>query len=274
LSARVVAFREAVLAHYAAAGRDFPWRRTADPWAVLLSEVMLQQTQTDRVVPYWRAWLEAWPRPADLAAAPLDAVLRAWSGLGYNSRAVRLREAARRIVIGHAGSVPAAVAELDALPGIGPYTARAVACFAFGAPEVFIETNIRAAALHWFFPEEERVADADLFPYLEAALDKNDPRRWNWALMDYGAALKRVTANPSRRSSGYSRQTTFEGSPRQARGAVVKVLAAGIPLSLAELAAGTGLSAARLAPALSSLAKEGIVAESSGRYSIAEPGTD
>ncbi len=266
--AAIADFRQAVLDHYRERGRSFPWRETRDPWLILVSEVMLQQTQTERVIPYWQRWSRLWPTPAALAAAPLDAVLREWSGLGYNRRGRFLRDAAAQIVSRFGGSVPADPADLETLSGIGPYAARAIACFAFGADQAFVETNIRAAVLHFFFPDRERVKDTEILPILELAMDRSDPRRWHWALMDYGAALKRLTANPNRRSAHYVRQSRFEGSLRQARGAALRVLASEGPADLAELAERTGLSPDRLSAALSGLASDSLVAERSGRYSI------
>ena len=261
-------FRSIVLDNYRIAGRSFPWRETDDPWAILVSEVMLQQTQTERVVPYWKRWLSLWPAPKDLAAAGMEEVLREWSGLGYNRRGRYLREAALAIVELHGGRVPEAPAALDALPGIGPYTACAVSTFAFGRPEVFIETNIRSTVLHFFFPDEEKVPDSLILPVLERALDREDPRRWYWALMDYGWALKKLAVNPSRRSAHYARQSPFEGSLRQARGAALRSLASDGPSDLAALLSRTGLESARLAAALQALSRDGMVAEASGLYRI------
>jgi len=229
---------------------------------------MLQQTQTERVVPYFHKWTKLWPDTASLARAPLEEVIREWSGLGYNRRARFLQACAKISVEKYEGSLPEDPEKLDALPGVGPYTARAVATFAFGSPEVFLETNIRAAVLHFFFPDQLKVADSELIPYLEASLDHSDPRRWYWALMDYGAALKRITVNPSRRSAGYTRQSRFEGSVRQARGVALRSLASQGPAILADLSVRTGLEAERLYPALNALAADGLVHEKSGLYSI------
>ncbi|MDR0376715.1 MAG: A/G-specific adenine glycosylase, partial [Spirochaetaceae bacterium] len=194
-------FQRVIYSYYEAAGRVFPWRLDASPWGVLVSEFMLQQTQTERVVPYWERWMRRWPSPQDLARASLEAVMREWSGLGYNRRARYIRDCAAAIVTLHNGLIPQTPADLQTLPGIGPYTAGAVACFGYNYPAVFIETNIRAAALHFFFQGREGVRDRELLPLLEAALDRENPRKWHWALMDYGAALKKLTANPNRRSA-------------------------------------------------------------------------
>ena len=264
----VAEFREAVLSHFAQAGRSFPWRETRDPWLILVSEFMLQQTQTERVLPYFLKWSRLWPDAVSLAHAPLEDVIREWSGLGYNRRARFLQNCAKISVEKYSGLLPEDPEELDALPGVGPYTARAVATFAFGRPEIFLETNIRAAVLHFFFPNQQKVADSELLPYLEASLDHSDPRRWYWALMDYGSALKRITVNPSRRSAAYTRQAPFEGSVRQARGAALRSLASHGPAILADLSERTGLEFNRLTPALNALAADGLVCENSGLYFI------
>jgi A/G-specific adenine glycosylase len=156
---------------------------------------------------------------------------------------------------------------LDALPGVGP-TRPGRRTFAFGKREIFIETNIRAVYLHFFFPGETEVPDSRLLPLIGETLDEPDPRRWYWALMDYGAALKRLTVNPNRRSAHYARQAPFEGSLRQARGAVLRSLASDGPCAAAALSLRTGIEEPRLSAALSALAGEGLVAESSGVYLI------
>jgi A/G-specific adenine glycosylase len=229
---------------------------------------MLQQTQTSRVVFYWERWMKLWPTPAALAKASLETALREWSGLGYNNRAKRLRECARIIVDQHGGTVPGTPKELLRLPGIGAYTAGAVACFAYNYPSVFIETNIRAAVIHFFFEGRQDVSDAELLPILEAALDKENPRQWYWALMDYGAALKKITANPGRRSDRYARQSPFEGSFRQIRGGLIRSLVSQGPASAAELSRRTGFPLYDIFKALDALINDAMVAEEDGVYRI------
>jgi A/G-specific adenine glycosylase len=229
---------------------------------------MLQQTQTDRVVPYWERWLSLWPDPAALAGASLEELLREWSGLGYNRRARLLRDCARIIAEKHGGRVPETPGDLLPLPGIGAYTAGAVACFAYNYPAVFIETNIRAGIIHFFFEDREAVRDGELMPILEEVLDRENPREWYWALMDYGAALKKLTVNPSRRSAHYAKQSPFNGSFRQIRGALIKSLISRGPSSAGELAALTGAGREALYKALDALKKESLVAEREGIYRI------
>ncbi len=229
-------FRSIILDYYREAGRDLPWRHTRDPWAILVSEVMLQQTQTDRVAVYWQRWLERWPTPAALAAASLEEVLAAWSGLGYNRRARFLREAARAVVNEHGATMPQNAAALQTLPGVGPYTAGATACFAYGEPVVIIETNIRAVFLHFFFNDKNDVHDRELFPLIEESLWREDPRSWYYGLMDYGARLKKLRSNPSRQSRHHAKQSRFEGSLREARGNILRALSKGGPSCFEALA--------------------------------------
>jgi A/G-specific adenine glycosylase len=266
-------FRNIIYTNFKKAGRVFPWREDTNPWGVLVSEFMLQQTQTDRVIPYWERWMKLWPAPGDLAKASLEEVLREWSGLGYNRRARYLKECARIIAGEHRGKVPGTPGELLPLPGIGAYTAGAISCFAYNYPAVFIETNIRATVIHFFFqnpqgPASGKVTDAEIFPILERVLDTKNPRKWYWALMDYGAALKKITANPNRRSAHYTRQNPFEGSFRQIRGRLVRTLVSQGPASAKELWERTGIEPQDIYKALEALKKESMVAEEEGVYRI------
>lgn len=266
----VAEFQSMILDFYRQEGRSFPWRETRDPYAILVSELMLQQTQTERVVPKYLAWLEAFPTAADLAAAPFPQVLAAWSGLGYNRRAGYLQSACRQVVQELGGVFPSTAKELQRLKGVGAYTAGAVAAFAFNRPEVFIETNIRSVYLFFFYPDQEKVSDAQLMPLIQATVYHQDPRRWYYALMDYGAALKKSTANPNRQSRHYSRQSRFEGSLRQARGAIVRQLSLGgnRPQALEDLAAGTGIDLYRMQGAAESLVSEGMICRQGDLYCI------
>lgn len=268
----VAEFQSMILDFYRQEGRSFPWRETRDPYAILVSELMLQQTQTERVVPKYQAWLEAFPTAADLAAAPFPQVLAAWSGLGYNRRAGYLQSACRQVVQELGGVFPSTAKELQRLKGVGAYTAGAVAAFAFNRPEVFIETNIRSVYLFLFYPDQEKVSDAQLMPLIQATVYHQDPRRWYYALMDYGAALKKSTANPNRQSRHYSRQSRFEGSLRQARGAIVRQLSLGgnRPQALEDLAAGAGIDLYRMQGAAESLVSEGMIMQRGNLYCINE----
>ncbi len=275
LSSREVdEFRRTILGYYRSCGRSFPGRETSDPYDILVSEIMLQQTQTERVVPKYTAWLQAFPSAAVLARSSLADVLSLWNGLGYNRRARFLQEACRIVAGQMDGIFPDDPDKLDALPGIGPYTARAVTTFAYGKSEVFIETNIRSVFIFFFFRGSDKVHDRDILPLVEQTLYREDPRSWYYALMDYGAELKKKVSNPNRKSRHYSRQSKFEGSLRQARGAVLRVLAeergcGSAALCPAEyIAEKEQIDAERVAKAAGQLCAEGLVVRDGNAYRL------
>ena len=226
--------------------RDLPWRGIDDAYAVLVSEVMLQQTQVARVEKYWSRFLEAFPTVGALAASSVAEVLALWQGLGYNRRALSLKRAAEQVAAAGSAQLPATFDELVALPGIGPATAAGVMAFAYEQPAVYVETNVRAVFLHELFPEADKVPDADLLPYVADTASTTDPRGWYYALLDYGAALKRSGINPTRASAAYSRQSAFEGSRRQKRAELVRIALAA-PEGIAEDEARRALDAAEAA---------------------------
>ncbi len=226
--------------------RDLPWRRTYDPYAIWISEVMLQQTQVSRVDGRWQRWLERFPTVDALAAAAPSDVLEEWQGLGYNRRALSVHRVAQ--AISEAGGVfPQDPKELVKLPGIGPATAAGIRAFAFNLHGVYLETNVRTVFLHELYPQAEGVPDSELVPLVEltcpasvvdaanaadADSTENDataeltPRSWYYALLDYGAYLKKTIPNPSRRSKSHVKQSRFEGSHRQKRAELLRVLLA------------------------------------------------
>ena len=218
--------------------RDLPWRNVDDPYAVLVSEVMLQQTQVSRVQRYWTRWMELFPTVDALAAADTATVLEMWQGLGYNRRALALKRACEVCSAENGGLLPDTIDELVRLPGIGPATAAGVIAFAYDEPSVYIETNVRSVFLHELFPDREEVADKQLVPYVVDTCPSKGARAWYYALLDYGAHLKSQMVNPSRRSKHYARQSKFEGSRREKRSFLLKqVLAAPDGIELDELAA-------------------------------------
>lgn len=222
------AFRALVWRHYRLHGRhDLPWRKTKNPYRIFVSEVMLQQTQVERVLPYFKRFLKKFGTLQKLADAPLAEVLILWQGLGYNRRAKMLHEAAKEIVSTHKGRFPQSVEELETLPGIGPYTARAVASFAWNTDELFVETNIRTAITHHFFPHKKIVTDSEVLAVLAKVLPRGRSREWYAALMDYGASLKRSGVRINNKAQGYTKQSQFKGSDREARGAILRALAPG-----------------------------------------------
>ncbi|HWH16400.1 MAG TPA: A/G-specific adenine glycosylase [Candidatus Paceibacterota bacterium] len=264
-------FRETVYAHYEREGRHhLPWRRTRDPYRILVSEIMLQQTQVDRVRPLYARFLERFPTVAALAEAPLREVLVLWQGLGYNRRARMLHDAAKAIVATHGGKVPKDIQALEALPGIGHYTARAVAAFAYNADVVFVETNLRTAVIHEFFKDREEVRDTEILAVLAKAHPAGESRRWYAALMDYGAHLKRSGVRVNAKSATYVKQAPFRGSEREARGALLRALAKG-PKTRAYLAGILGPDRKeQVLRNLERLAAEGFVTRAKGGYRLSD----
>lgn len=253
------AFQDFVLARYRAAARQFPWRKTTDPYAILVSEIMLQQTQVGRVAEKFPAFLAAFPDFASLAAAPLSAVLAAWQGMGYNRRAIALQKCARIVAEEHGGKLPNDPAILATFPGIGPATAASICAYAFNRPVVFIETNIRRVFIHHFFTDGAIVSDDEIRPLVASALYLPDPREWYNALMDYGTDLAKSVPNPNRRSRHYAKQSAFEGSDRQIRGAVLKLLLARGTMSRAAIVLELGKDRSRVEAILAALETEGFV---------------
>ena len=238
MTSSICEFRERILAEGRIRYRAMPWRFIDDAYGVLVSEVMLQQTQVPRVMERWDAWMRTFPTIDALAAADTARVLSAWQGLGYNRRALYLQRAAQACARDFAGEVPEGEDELRALPGIGPATAAGVTVFARNRPAVYLETNVRAVFLHEFFPNEVRVPDTRLVPLVREACPETDPRTWYYALLDCGAHLKSTlgsAANPSRRSAAYARQSAFEGSHRQVRAEVLRLALASAPVGEEEL---------------------------------------
>lgn len=219
------AFQKTILAWYRKSGRhDLVWRKTKNPYHILVSEIMLQQTQVSRVVPFYKAFLKKFPTTRALARASSHEVLKAWQGLGYNRRALNLKRAAEMIEREYGGKFPKMPAHLEALPGVGKYTARAVYVFSENKPEFFVETNIRRVFLHFFFAGKNTVHDKEIFPFIESMLYHKNPRLWYWALMDYGALALKKIPNPNRKSRHYTRQPLFLGSHRYQRAKILSFI--------------------------------------------------
>lgn len=263
------AFIRAVYEYYEKSGRhDLPWRKTADPYKITVSEIMLQQTQVNRVIEKYHEFLKAFPTAKALAAAPLQQVLLHWSGLGYNRRARFLHVMAQAIEKDYRGKFPKTFDELLQLPGIGRYTAGAISAFSYNVPVPIIETNIRTAYLHHFFSDAtEQVSDKELLPLIEATLDQENPRLWYWALMDYGSYLKSQGVRIHRNSAQYKKQSAFKGSLREVRGAIVKILTTQ-SATAGQLQKITGFEEKRIAEAVRTLVQEGLVAEKRKKLAI------
>lgn len=206
--------------------RSLPWRHIDDAYGILVSEIMLQQTQVSRVLTHWERWLRVFPSIDALAAATLADVLAYWQGMGYNRRAIALKRCADELACDHAGSIPSAYDELLKLPGIGPATATGVCVFAYQIPQVYLETNVRTVFIHEFFPTADKVPDREIIPLVKQTCSNEDPRAWYYAVLDYGAYLKKTLPNPSRRSAHHTRQSTFEGSVRQKRAELLRLVLA------------------------------------------------
>ena len=263
------AFQELIYHYYQEHGRPFPWRMTHDPYHILVSEIMLQQTQTERVVEKYRQFINSFPDLPSLARAPLRQILRVWQGLGYNRRALALERIAETVMSEFNGNLPPSPEALMTLPGIGRATACAICAFAFNQPVVFVETNIRRVFIHHFFQRKNNVRDTEILPLVEKTLDTSNPRKWYFALMDYGVMLKKDHQNPNRRSAHYQRQAPFEGSDRQIRGMILRALTTESPISQREIIRRLGMDPERVKNNLIQLQKEGFLKKKRNRFTIA-----
>ena len=215
-------FKELLLDQGSHLYRDMPWRRDTRAYYILVSELMLQQTQVTRVIPKFAAFIEKFPSEKELATASLGDVLKLWQGLGYNRRAKFLHEAAKEII--RLGSFPEVEKELVKLPGIGKNTAGAILTYSFNHPSIFIETNIRTVYIHHFFNDNFEVNDSDIIDVLKQTIDNESPRDFYWSLMDYGSWLKTKGVRNNSQSKHYKKQTILEGSLREMRGMIIRNL--------------------------------------------------
>lgn len=272
---QVVAFHKTLTEFYYQSGRhDMLWRQPDkkgqfDPYKIMVSELMLQQTQVDRVTPKYQSFLKQFPTVASLAGAELSDVLKLWNGLGYNRRAKFIWQAARMVMHDYEGQFPETAGDLQKLPGIGPNTAGAITAYAYDQPVLFIETNVRTVLIHHFFKDKQEIPDSEIREVLKAVAphpnkDKRAvqganlaPRQFYWAMMDYGSYLKKTVGNLNRASKQYTVQSTFKGSRRQLRGQVIRLLGGG-PHTLAQLQ--KHIPDERLEDVLDALAREGMVA--------------
>lgn len=265
---QVRVFKRIVYNHYRAHGRDLPWRKTEDPYEILVSEIMLQQTQVPRVMEKYGQFLHAFPTIHSLAQAPLREILTVWQGLGYNRRALALKKTAEQLVSRFSGRIPADVDSLTTLPGIGNATACAICAFAFNQPTVFLETNIRTVFIHHFFHGRNGIRDAHILPFVVQTLDRSNPRTWYYGLMDYGAAVKKRYGNPNAKSAHYQRQGRFEGSNRQIRGAILQALVREERISERALLGNARFTAQAVRRNLEQLHEEGIIAKKGDYFFI------
>jgi len=262
-------FQELIWDYYHKFGRTLPWREITDPYAIFISEVMLQQTQVARVLMQFPLFMTQFPDFATLASAATSDVLTRWQGMGYNRRALWLKRAAEMVMADYGGELPSNAVELIKLPGIGPNTAGSIAGFAFNQPAIFIETNIRRTFIHHFFEDKEGIGDAEILPLIEKTLDWENPREWYWALMDYGANLAKTTPNPNRRSKHYARQSKFEGSRRQLRAELLRQLIGGSS-TIASLSNSLNREQNELQSVVDELAKEGFIKAGTKGYELVQ----
>jgi A/G-specific adenine glycosylase len=255
--------------YYKEHGRHtLPWRKTKNPYRILVSEVMLQQTQVTRVIPKYEAFLKKFPSLTALAQASLREVLVVWQGLGYNRRAKALHQLAGVVVREYGGKLPMTYEALVRLPGVGPYTGSAVCAFAYNTPHAMIETNIRTVFFHHIFPMQEQVTDAELMVIAQTALDTRRPREWHWALMDYGAYLKEQGVRSNAKSKHYTPQATFKGSDREVRGTIIRTLTQLPCASEKEVVRITKIAPARVRNQLKKLEKEGMIRKKDDLWSL------
>lgn len=264
-------FRETVWGYYREHPRTMPWRENPSAYNVLLSELMLQQTQVTRVIPKFNAFLYTCDNFADLAKLPLSTVLELWSGLGYNRRAKYLHQIARVVSSQFSGQLPSTLDELVRLPGVGKNTAGAILAYAYNQPAVFVETNIRTVLFHHFFQDRTDVDDKELSAVVELVLDRENPREWYWALMDYGRYLKQHHGGKLDVSRHYKKQTPLKGSVREMRGRIIRQLIGGEQtVDTLKLAAGAD---ERFEGALTNLIDEGMVVRHGRTISLTETST-
>jgi A/G-specific adenine glycosylase len=265
-------------------GRALPWRpptlklrrdkKTLDPYKVLVSEVMLQQTQVDRVIPKYISFIKKFKNFEQLANTKTSEVIQAWQGLGYNRRALNLQRCAKEVVQKHNGKLPDSYYELISLPGIGPYTAGAIMAFAYNKPVACIETNIRSVFIAHFADlrrlkreSTQMIHDKELLPLIEQTLDTQNPREWYWALMDYGSYLKKTLPNPSRHSTHHTQQKPFKNSNRQLRGNILKLVSQK-NISEKKLFTKIKRKPIEIRSALTALTKEGFIKRSGTNISL------
>ncbi|HWQ64445.1 MAG TPA: A/G-specific adenine glycosylase [Methanospirillum sp.] len=266
----IEAFVDIIRGFYTRMRRPMPWRDEITQYRVVVSEIMLQQTQVSRVMEKFPLFISRFPNFISLADASLTDVLVTWQGLGYNRRAKYLHGFARSVVNDWNGALPADPEILVTFPGIGSATAGSITAFAFNKPVVFIETNIRRVFIHHFFAGKEKIADSEIRPLVEKTLDHGNPREWYYALMDYGTWLAGRIENPNRKSSHYSRQSAFNGSDRQIRSSLLKKLLATKSSPLEEIIQNSEEDTQRMRRIIAGMVKEGLLCINNGIITVAE----
>ena len=261
-------FQKIIYSYFKQHRRDFPFRDDITPYNVLVSEIMLQQTQTGRVTEKFLEFKKKFPDFQALSTAPLDQVLQAWQGLGYNRRAIALKKIAELVTTEFNGDLPNSVEQLKKFPQIGHNTASSIVAFAFNKSVYFIETNIRRVFIYYFFPKRNKIDDKEIFPLVKNTLDENNPRNWYYALMDYGVMLKKIHPELNKRSAHYRKQAPFKGSNRQIRGKILKLLLKTSEVNETELSQALNVTLDKLEGILKQLNKEGFISINGTKISI------
>jgi len=253
-------FQDNIRNYFIKHGRTFPFRTKVTPYKILVSEIMLQQTQAYRVSEKFMNFIRKFPDFQTLSKASLEDILKEWQGLGYNRRAVALKKIAEMIINNYNGKLPESIEELKSFPQIGHNTASSIVAFAFNKPTIFIETNIRIVYIYFFFHKKKNVSDKEILPLVEETVDKKNPREWYYALMDYGVMLKKKYPDLNQKSSHYRKQSPFKGSNRQIRGLILKNLIEKNILKEAELMKTLkNITNQKLREILDQLEKEGFI---------------
>ena len=262
-------FQKIIYSYFKQYGRDFPFRKEINPYNVVVSEMMLQQTQTSRVVEKFQQFIRKFPDFQSLANSPLNDVLKIWQGLGYNRRAVALKKIAEKVVNEFDEILPADVEILKSFPQIGHNTASSIVAFAFNMATFFIEVNIRRVYIYFFFPGKSSIEDRVIMPIVRKTIDSSNVRKWYYALIDYGVMLKKTHPELNKRSAHYRKQSKFKGSNREIRGKILKLLIASGNLTEADILRELEVNSKRLQEILSLLIKEGFIKQENHQFSIA-----
>lgn len=263
-------FQDFIWDFYKKNKRQMIWRDEITPYNIVVSEIMLQQTQVPRVMQKYIEWMNIFPDFKSLAQADLVDVLKAWQGMGYNRRGKYLQQIAQKVVNEYKENLPDDPKILETFPGLGHATANSIVAFAFNKPVVFIETNIRRVYIHHFFQDKEGVHDKEIFTLVAETVDQKNPREWYYALMDYGTMLAKIVKNPNRKSKHYVKQSKFEGSKRQIRGELLRQVLDKNIITISQISEIFPERLAQIKEVFQDIEKEGFLVEdkSNGTYSI------
>ncbi|MBY9006138.1 MAG: ArsR family transcriptional regulator [Candidatus Lokiarchaeota archaeon] len=263
----ITAFQNFIYSFYKSKKRNFPFRENITPYKIVVSEIMLQQTQTNQVAEKFLEFIKKFPDFISLAQASVEELLSAWQGLGYNRRALALKKIAECIINEYNGNVPKDLNALTSLPQIGHNTASSILSFAYNIPTYFIETNIRRVYIYFFFPGKSQIDDKEIMELVKNSIDKDNPRDWYYALMDYGTMLKKTHPELNKKSAHYRKQSKFDGSRRQVRGKILKLLLEK-PLSIKEITDKIYFEKKKILEVLKTLKKEGFIQEGQEKFYI------